>query len=341
MAAADRQAFLSKLPRPLLNRFDSERTQMNALSPLWHALRPTKQPALRRPWRIGAVLTACTLATAGACWAQGTVLVQGPLAQVTTTDVQAQLAVLPPERQSQILQSPDTLRAMVDNIYQRRASAARAQQQNLHQQPAVQLKLEQAREGILAEAYVAERDKLTAPSDQIKETYARGVYKAEPQRFEIPAETKASHLLIRGTTPEAQAKAESLLTQIKAGASFEDLTKKHSEDPGNASRGGDLGWFAKGRMVKPFQDAVDALKAPGDISPVVATSFGYHIIRLDDRKPASVRTYDEVKKDLYAEAVLKAQQEQRQKLMRELRAESKGDETALQSFIEAEKAARQ
>ena len=72
----------------------------------------------------------------------------------------------------------------------------------------MRLKLEQAREGILAEAYLAARDKANLPSEQVQETYARGVYKAEPQRFEIPAESKASHLLIRGTTPEAKAKAE-------------------------------------------------------------------------------------------------------------------------------------
>ena len=283
---------------------------------------------------------ACALATAGASWAQGTVLVQGPQAKVTTSDVQAQLAVLPPERQVQILASPDTLRNVIENIYQRRATAARAEQQNLQNDPAVRLKLEQAREGILAEAYLAARDKANLPSEQVQETYARGVYKAEPQRFEIPAESKASHLLIRGTTPEAKAKAEGLLAEIKAGANFEELTKKHSEDPGNASRGGDLGWFAKGRMVKPFQDAVDALKNPGDISPVVATTFGYHIIRLDGRKPASMRPYEDVKQDLYAEAVRKAQQDERQKLTRELSAEGKGDETALQAFIESEKALR-
>ena len=291
-------------------------------------------------WVLRSAVLACSLAAASTSWAQGTVLIQGPHAQVTTADAQAQLSVLPPERQLQILQSPDSLRSMVENIYQRRATAARAEQQNLHEQPAVRLKLEQAREGILAEAYLAERDKANMPTEQVRETYANTVYKAEQERFEIPAESKASHILIRGNSAEAKSKAQTLLAEIKAGANFEELAKKHSEDPGNASRGGDLGWFAKGRMVKPFQDAVEALKTPGDISPVVQTTFGYHIIRLDDRKPGSKRPYDEVKKDLYAEAQLKAQQDAREKLIRELQAEGKGNETALQAFIESEKAAR-
>ena len=303
---------------------------------------PTKPSTLRMPYRAlrTCTLLACAMAAAGASWAQGTVLMQGPHAQVTTADIQANLAALPPERQNQILQSPDSLRAMVDSIYLRRATAARAEKQQLQNAPEVRLKLEQAREGILAEAYVNERDKTILPTEQAQETYARGVYKAEPKRFEIPAESQASHILIRGNTPEAKAKAEQLLADIKAGADFAELAKKHSEDPGNAAKGGDLGWFAKGRMVKPFQDALDALQNTGDISPVVTTTFGYHIIRLDGRKPGSQRPFEEVEKELRAEAVTKAQQDQRQKLVRELRAEGKGDDKALQAFIDSEKATR-
>lgn len=86
----------------------------------------------------------------------------------------------------------------------------------------MRLKLEQAREGILAEAYLTERDKANVLTEQVRETYANTVYKAEPQRFEIPAESKASHILIcQGNSAEAKAKAETLLAEIKAGASFE------------------------------------------------------------------------------------------------------------------------
>ena len=90
---------------------------------------PTTLSTLRMPYRAlrTCTLLACAMAAAGASWAQGTVLMQGPHAQVTTADIQANLAVLPPERQNQILQSPDTLRAMVENIYLRRATAARAE----------------------------------------------------------------------------------------------------------------------------------------------------------------------------------------------------------------------
>lgn len=80
---------------------------------------PTTLSTLRMPYRAlrTCTLLACALAATGASWAQGTVLMQGPHTQVTTADIQANLAVLPPERQNQILQSPDTLRAMVENIY--------------------------------------------------------------------------------------------------------------------------------------------------------------------------------------------------------------------------------
>ena len=79
---------------------------------------PTTLSTLRMPYRAlrTCTLLACAMAAAGASWAQGTVLMQGPHAQVTTADIQANLAVLPPERQNQILQSSDTLRAMVENM---------------------------------------------------------------------------------------------------------------------------------------------------------------------------------------------------------------------------------
>ena len=155
----------------------------------------------RLPVHSGRVLRsavlACSLAAASASWAQGTVLIQGPHAQVTTADAQAQLSVLPPERQLQILQSPDSLRSMVENIYQRRATAARAEQQNLHEQPAVRLKLEQAREGILAEAYLAERDKANMQAAYREQVHHAGAAKQftvlRLQQTPLPKKHRGQH----------------------------------------------------------------------------------------------------------------------------------------------------
>ncbi|MCA1555152.1 MAG: peptidyl-prolyl cis-trans isomerase, partial [Acidobacteria bacterium] len=82
---------------------------------------------------------------------------------------------------------------------------------------------------------------------------------------------------------QTKAKAEELLAQLRAGGDFNALAKEFSVDPSNKDRGGDLGWFGRGMMVKPFEDAAFALK-PGELSGIVETQFGYHIIKLDERR---------------------------------------------------------
>jgi peptidyl-prolyl cis-trans isomerase C len=80
------------------------------------------------------------------------------------------------------------------------------------------------------------------------------------------------------------------------------MAKELSKDPGSAARGGDLGFFGEGRMVKPFEDAVKALAKPGDISDVVESQFGFHIIRLEERQAKTTKTFEEVKGQLMTES---------------------------------------
>jgi peptidyl-prolyl cis-trans isomerase D len=106
---------------------------------------------------------------------------------------------------------------------------------------------------------------------------------------------------------DAQHRAEDLLKQLKAGAKFEDLAKKYSEDPGSAKEGGSLGWIGKGRTVPEFEKA--AFSQPkGQIGDLVKSSYGFHIIRVDDRQDAHMKTPDEVKDQI--EPLLKQQKAQ-------------------------------
>jgi len=130
-------------------------------------------------------------------------------------------------------------------------------------------------------------------------------------------ERRASHILIavpKGASPQqkdkAKAKAEELLAQVKKNPdSFAEVAKKNSQDPGSAANGGDLDFFARGAMTKPFEDAVFAMKNKGDIVGPVETEFGYHIIKLTDLKVPKQRTFEEVKPEL--EAQLKREQAQK------------------------------
>jgi len=155
----------------------------------------------------------------------------------------------------------------------------------------------------------------------VSEEELRKYYDENVGRYTSAEERRASHILVKADKDapaaekqKAKAKAETLLAELrKKPAAFAELAKKNSDDPGSAERGGDLDFFGRGAMVKPFEDAVFAMK-PGEISNVVESDFGYHIIRLDavrggEKKPfEAVRAgiEDEVKKQLaskrYSEA---------------------------------------
>jgi peptidyl-prolyl cis-trans isomerase D len=130
----------------------------------------------------------------------------------------------------------------------------------------------------------------------------KSYYEQNSARFGTPEERRASHILITApaSAPKAErdaarAKAEQLLAEVKkAPATFGAVARKNSQDPGSAEKGGDLDFVARGAMVKPFEDAMFALKK-GEISNIVETEFGYHIIKLDDIKPGVVQPFEQAR----------------------------------------------
>jgi len=141
----------------------------------------------------------------------------------------------------------------------------------------------------------------------ITEEDARKYYSENQQQFEIPEQVRASHILIKPDTSDpnvepalakaaAKAKAEELLKQIKDGDDFAELALANSGCPSSA-RGGDLGFFSRGRMVPAFEEAAFALEV-GRVSDIVETRFGYHIIKATDKKEASTKTFEQEKDDI-------------------------------------------
>ncbi len=143
----------------------------------------------------------------------------------------------------------------------------------------------------------------------INEADARKFYDDEKTgaRFATPQERRASHILIKpeGDKSEARAaakaKAEALLEQVrKAPASFAEVAKKSSQDPGSAVQGGDLDFFGRGAMVKPFEEAAFGMKV-GDVSDLVESDFGYHIITLTAVRGGDKKPFDSVRAEIQAE----------------------------------------
>ncbi|WP_059120475.1 peptidylprolyl isomerase [Vibrio sp. MEBiC08052] len=137
-------------------------------------------------------------------------------------------------------------------------------------------------------------DKLKS-SIKVTDDEAEKYYQDHADQYSIKAQRKVSHILVND-----EKQADALLKQLKEGADFSTLAKKDSQDPGSASKGGELDWFEKGVMDPAFEEAAFALKNVGDLSGVVKSNFGYHIIKLDAVKPAQVKPFSEVKSDVIA-----------------------------------------
>jgi len=142
-------------------------------------------------------------------------------------------------------------------------------------------------------------DKVAVTPEQAKKYYDEN-----PDRFKQPERVRASHILIgvpQGadavTKDAARKRAEDVLKQVKAGKDFAALAKEHSQDPGSAVQGGDLGYFPRGQMVGPFDEVAFTL-APGAISDLVETQFGFHIIKVVEKQAARTVPLEEVRPKL-------------------------------------------
>jgi peptidyl-prolyl cis-trans isomerase C len=128
-------------------------------------------------------------------------------------------------------------------------------------------------------------------------------YEQNREAFGPKQEVHARHVLITPEEPgdekakeEARKEAQEVLDQARAGEDFGELARTHSDGP-SAPRGGDLGWFGRGQMVPPFEEAAFGLE-PGEVAGPVETRFGYHVIKLEDRRSTEGRTLDEVREDI-------------------------------------------
>jgi peptidyl-prolyl cis-trans isomerase D len=141
---------------------------------------------------------------------------------------------------------------------------------------------------------------LTVPEEDLKRFYAENA-----SRYTAAEERRASHILVKAEKgisgaerDKAKAKAEALLAEVrKAPGTFADVARKSSDDPGSAPRGGDLDFFGRGGMVKPFEDAVYAMKQ-GEISNLIETDFGFHIIQLTGARGGEKKTFEAVRAEI-------------------------------------------
>jgi len=204
-------------------------------------------------------------------------------------DIDAEIATLPEHFQS--LRNDARIRARVlKSMLRRYALSMQALKMHLDQDSMVKHRILRARDDILIATLqqwqLGRQPKLS--DDRIKQYYVR-----HQDQFTIPEQVHARHILVPG-----QKRAKEVVRLLRRGKDFAALAAESSIDDSNKGRGGDLNWFPRGVMVKPFEDAVFALKQAGDISKPVKTQFGWHVIELRGKRPASHQSLEEARENI-------------------------------------------
>ena len=244
-----------------------------------------------------------------------------PDASISSVDIQAEMATLAPVLNEAVRNSPTSAQNLAADLLARRIVAGQARESGLESDPLVAARVRLAAERALYEAYMEKRD-LAVAEPVLVERQARDEYRAFPEKFRSPEQIRARHILIPACVcaPErVREQAEAILARLQAGESFEDIARQESADKGSAAEGGDLGFFARGKMVPPFEEAAFALKQPGELSGLVPTQFGIHIIRLEERKLPAKQSFDDVREALMADVAARLKRAERVRILTPIR----------------------
>lgn len=178
---------------------------------------------------------------------------------------------------------------LVSRMVELRLLADKARAEGLDEAPRTQARVQNAIDNQLANAYLTGY----VAGLELSEDDLRAVYAETAAQYADDQQHRAWHILV-----DSEEEAREILAQLEEGADFADLAKEHSNDPGSAETGGDLGWFSLDQMVEPFAKAVDALQ-PGEIGDdPVETRFGWHILKLEDTRQAPAPTFEQLRPEI-------------------------------------------
>lgn len=257
------------------------------------------------------IAVACSLALV-ACKPQsekaGKVIAEVDGKAITVKDFNAELENVPPQYKA-MAQSPQGKKELLDNMIVQQLVLEQAKKDGIDKSKEVADRIEDLKKKVIVQTYVKKKIEQDL---KVSDEEAKKFYEQNKDKFKSGEQIHASHILVKSETA-----AQDILAQLKKGASFEELAAKNSVDA-SAAKGGDLGWFSKGSMVPEFEKVAFSLKE-GEVSNVVKTAYGYHIIKVTGKRPAGVRTFDEVKDQIKAYLLPAKQQEVLQSLRENLK----------------------
>ena len=243
---------------------------------------------------------------------EGKVLAEVNSGSITTGDFDRELKNLP-EYLKAMADTPQGRKEMLDTMVIRELILQQASKDGLDKGPEIEEKLQDLKKRLIVESFLKKKVEVES---KVSDEDLKKFYEQNKDKFKSGEQIRASHILVK-----TEKEAKDILAQLKAGGKFEELAKKSSVDSSSA-KGGDLGWFGKGSMVPAFEKAALALKE-GQLSDVVKSDFGFHIIKLTGKRPAGIRPFEEVKEQIKGAIMPTKQQEVFQKIKDELKKTAK------------------
>ncbi|MGE4282886.1 MAG: peptidylprolyl isomerase [Clostridia bacterium] len=217
--------------------------------------------------------------------------------EITQSDVEMLLRSIDPQRAAQFY-TEEGKKTLLEELVNQELFYFDALEQGLEKEEVFKAEIERLKNNLLKEYSITR----LLNTIKVEESYVAQYYDENKEQFEKPESISASHILV-----EDELQAHKVVGEINRGFSFEDAAKQYSSCPSNA-KGGDLGYFTKGQMVPEFEEAAFAMNI-GEISKPVSTQFGYHIIKLTDRKEGASSSFDEVKNQLTQQLTMMKQNE--------------------------------
>ncbi|MFN3481104.1 MAG: peptidylprolyl isomerase, partial [Thermodesulfovibrionales bacterium] len=218
--------------------------------------------------------------------------------KIMMSDLKRMISYYDPEKQKILEQQPQFKATILQRIVQGMVLSKIAKDNGFDKRPDIKEQIELMTNDLLASQYLL---KEVVGKINVTEEDISLYYKAHLEEFRTPEMVRARHILVKveksaqeDDKKKAKDKIEDILKKLKAGEDFAKLASEFSDDPGSKNKGGDLGFFPKGRMVPDFEKVAFSLK-PNEVSDIVETPFGYHIIKIEEKKESVQEPLEKVK----------------------------------------------
>jgi peptidyl-prolyl cis-trans isomerase C len=269
---------------------------------------------------LAAALAAVAFPCLSAQLAGDTPLVTNGALVVDANDFEGNMLRIPEDKRAELRMSYDRVATIVDNIFVARTLAERAKELGLDKDPAVQRRLQQVQDGVLADLYMRKREKEAVQVDL--EARARDLYKANQASLKTPELVYVQHILVnlQGRTKEtALETAKKIVQEARAGEDFLALAARYSDENEKKRNGGDLGYNSPSSFTEPVRKAIAAMNRKDQVSDPIETEAGFHIVKFIDRKQSQPIKFEDVRKRIVDSERERIQKSRVEDLVREVR----------------------